>query len=143
VNFEDIQAELPEGAPGCHGQIPVTTSQELSEQGLTLPQNRSLDRLAAPSIALTLRRMSLSRRGYLYEVALDGEVIVPSSRDPEYDACRELAKRGRRGIAAFWRPDATAPALLIDVERGAQLITKEGAWGVRVVKFTPEGASRG
>jgi hypothetical protein len=68
-----------------------------------LPQILSLDRLAAQTIALTLRRTSLSRRGYLYEVALDGEVIVPSSRDPEYDACRELVRRGLRGDAVFRR----------------------------------------
>jgi hypothetical protein len=107
-----------------------------------LPQIRGLDTLAAPSIALTLRRMSLSRRGYLYEVVLDGEVIVSSSRDPEYDACRELLKRGRRGIAIFSRP-GVAPHFWADVERGAQLMTKESAWGVRVVKFSPDGASPG
>jgi hypothetical protein len=82
-----------------------------STPGENLPQNRSLDRLAAPAIVLTLRRTSLSRRGELYEVALDSEVIVSSSRDPEYDACRELLKRGLRGIAVFRRPGA-APHFL-------------------------------
>jgi hypothetical protein len=101
-----------------------------------LAQNRGLDRLAAPAIALTLRRTSLSRRGYLYEVALDGEVIVASSRDPEYDDCRELVRRGFRGIAVFKRCGALVPDLVVDLERGAQLMTKESAWGVRVVKFT-------
>jgi hypothetical protein len=86
--------------------------------------------------------MSLSGHGYKYEVALDGEVIVTSSRDPEFDACRELLRRGRRGIAVFRRSGA-APHFWVDVERGAQLMTKESAWGVRVVKFTAEGASTG
>jgi hypothetical protein len=112
------------------GQLGSTPSQHL-------PQNRSLDRLMAPAIALTLRPTSLSRRGYLYEVALDDEVIVSCSLDPEFDACRDLLKRGRRGIAVFRRPGA-APHFWVDVERGAQLMTKEGAWGVRVVKFTPD-----
>ena len=77
--------------------------------GSGLAQNRSLDSLATPTIALTLRTTSNSRHGYLYEVALDGEVIVAASRDPQYDACRELLKPELRGIA------------------GAQLMTKEGA----------------
>jgi hypothetical protein len=113
-----------------------------SRPNINLAQNRGLDSSAAPAIALTLRTISLSGHGYKYEVALDGEVIVPSSRDPEFDACRELVKRGLRGIAVFRRP-GSAPHFWADVERGAQLMTKEGAWGVRVVKFTQYGAGAG
>ena len=64
-------------------------------------------------------------------------MIVSSSRDPEFDACRELLKRGLRGVASFSRPGTTLH-LRIDVERGAQLMTKESTWGVRVVKFASD-----
>jgi hypothetical protein len=122
-----------EGSPGPLGGTP-------SKYG---PQNRSSDRLAAQTIALTLRRKSLWRHGYRYEVVLDGEVIVSLSRDPEPDACRELLKRGLRGNAAFWREGMPEPCLVVDIERLAKLRTKDSNEGVRFVKFTPDGANTG
>jgi hypothetical protein len=125
-------ALTPEGAPGLLSSTPSENA----------PQSRGLDRLAAvPTISLTLRRKSLSRYGYRYEVVLDGEVIVSASRDPEFDACRELVKRGLSGKAVFCREGR--PSLVVDIERGAELTTKEGAHGVRFVKFTLDNGSTG
>jgi hypothetical protein len=139
-------AEHEAGAAGLDiTNAPLTAENSFGGLGSTPsengPQKRDLDRLAAQTIALHLRIKSLSRRGHLYEVALDGEVIVPSSRDPEPDACRELLRRGLRGVAVFCR--AGVPCLRMDIERGAQLMTKESGEGVRYVKFTPDGASIG
>ena len=54
-----------------------------------------------------------------------------------------MVKRGRGGVAVFRRADVAVPYMLVNIERGAQLMTKESAWGVRVVKFTLNDASTG
>jgi hypothetical protein len=110
----------------------AASRQRSSTPSENLPQNHSLDKLAAPT-------PRISRRGSLFPVVVDDEVIVSSSRDPEYDACWELIRRGLRGVAAFRRFGALTPDLGMDIEREAQLMTN--AWGVRVVKFGPDAAS--
>jgi len=57
--------------------------------------------------------------GYLYDVILDGEVIVRRSHDPELDACRALLAKGVTGKLSL--TDHTGkPRLTMDIEIGAR-----------------------
>jgi hypothetical protein len=41
--------------------------------------------------------------GYLYNVTLDGDLILERSRDPEHDLARVLLARGLKGIVTVYR----------------------------------------
>ena len=66
----------------------------------------------------------LSDHGCAYEVWLGDEFIV-KSRDPEFAACRKLAKSGRFGQARFWREGKLCHDIEMDVARAAKCRTKE------------------
>ena len=57
--------------------------------------------------------------GYLYDVLLDGKVIVRRSHDPEHDACRALLAKGITGKLTLTDLEGT-PRSSIDIETGAK-----------------------
>ena len=56
-----------------------------------------------------------------------GEVLIESTRDPEYEACRALLGRGIVGTLVTYGPGSAVPCLKIDIEKGAKLTTIENA----------------
>ena len=62
---------------------------------------------------------------YQYNVWLGEELIVAKSRDPEFAACRKLAKSGRFGKARFWREGKGSHDIEMDIARAAKWRTKE------------------
>jgi hypothetical protein len=62
---------------------------------------------------------------YLYDLALDGEVIVTGSRTPEFDACRILVARGLTGKLVIFDANTRKPRLTVDIKAGAKLTVKE------------------
>jgi hypothetical protein len=76
---------------------------------------------------LLLKRIDteqLGDLGHTYEVHLVGELLV-KSRDPEFAACRKLAKTGRFGRARFWRAGKETPDIEMDIATAAKWRTKE------------------
>lgn len=78
---------------------------------------------------LILKRLTPDRLGqggweYQYEVWLGDELIV-RARDPEFAACRKLAKSGRFGRARFWREGRAEHDISMDIARAAKWRTKE------------------
>lgn len=78
-------------------------------------------------------------RGEIYQVLLDGEVIA-SGVSPEFNACREMQKRGLTGFACFWRAGAekTTWDIRMKIDTGATKTVMENVKaGPRVVKWNP------
>ena len=72
------------------------------------------------------------KAGYLYNVTLDGELIVERSRDPECDLARALLSRGITGTVTFYDGNTGRPRTVIDVERAAKAITEDNR---RITRF--------
>jgi hypothetical protein len=81
---------------------------------------------------------TLGRRGQRYRTTYAGSVLVESSCNPEFDACRALMARGITGKLQVWRSCATFPAMTLDIERAARLTVSEtDKDGLRVVSWRP------
>jgi hypothetical protein len=68
-------------------------------------------------------------------VSFNGEVLVASSRDPEFAACRALLARGIRGKVKVIDDNTRRHRSTVDIERGAKLTCEEGAHGPHFVKY--------
>jgi hypothetical protein len=80
-----------------------------------------------------------------YRVLHDDEVLIASTRIPEFDSCRALQARGLTGLLEIWRNGATAPCLRLDIETGAQwTIEENSSRGPKLAhwKSRPIGAER-
>ena len=61
--------------------------------------------------------------GARYRVTYQGETLVESARDPEYEACRALLARGIVGRLVTYGPGSAMPRMKIDIAEGAKLRT--------------------
>lgn len=90
------------------------------------------------SHTIEIEPTTLSERGQRYRVTHLGSVLVESSRNPEFDACRALLARGTTGRLLVKGAGAAAHHLALDIEQGAGLTTREGdADGLRLVRWEP------
>ncbi len=81
---------------------------------------------------------SLGNRGQRYRATYAGSVLIETSLNPEFDACRALLAMGITGSMEVWRPGATFPTMTLDIERGAGLTVSEtDANGLRIVRWQP------
>jgi hypothetical protein len=67
------------------------------------------------------KRKRCPRKGFFYEVFLDGERISRSQTNAESDACRVLLKRAMTGKARFWREGKAFQDSERDIERAAKV----------------------
>jgi hypothetical protein len=67
---------------------------------------------------------SLGDSGQRYLVRYAGAVLVESTRNPDFDACRALLKMGAAGQLEMWHPNSRFPAR-IDIVKGAGLTVEE------------------
>jgi hypothetical protein len=75
-------------------------------------------------------------RGLHYRVLHNGEVLVPDSWCPEYDAARALRALGVTGKVEVMRGDKVVSAM--DLERAAELTIVENAQvGPKVTRWVP------
>lgn len=89
---------------------------------------------------LLRRHESPTKRGYIYDV-LYGQEIIASSIDPEFAACRELAKRGILGYAVTRRKVGGTIGMRLNIAKCAELSTHEPAkGGLYIGKFSPYNA---
>jgi hypothetical protein len=67
-----------------------------------------------------------------------GSVLVESSRNPEFDACRALVALGITGKLEVRRPGRVSADMHLDIERGAGLTIREtDDRGLRLVLWKP------
>lgn len=69
---------------------------------------------------------------------MDGEVIG-EHRDPEFHTCRLLKKQGVTGKVAFFRRGWVVPHMVVDIDKGAELITRDNRKTLRIAKYVPYG----
>lgn len=87
---------------------------------------------------IAIERIGSGNRGDRWRVFHDGAVLVPSTRDPTFDACRFLAGRGAIGRLEVWHVGQAHAAVRLDIERGASLTVMEGEkCGPRIVPWKP------
>src|SRR5262245_16144001 len=60
-----------------------------------------------------------------YLVRYVGTVLVTSSRNPEFDACRVLLAQGISGKLEVWHKGAPFPSVCLDIAKGASLTVEE------------------
>jgi hypothetical protein len=78
------------------------------------------------------------KRGQRYQVAYLGSLLIESTINPEFDACRALFAQGITGKLAVWRRGASAPCMTLDIEQGAGLTVSEtDREGPRLVRWRP------
>ena len=121
---------------------PIATSQpsQCGSQEPSTPANPA----PAPIHEVILERVGMSSRGAMYSATYQGEVIC-TGRDPEFAACRELAKRGIRGkLVTRWK-GSPHTAMTMGIAWGATKRTEESSKSIpRTVAWTPyEGADGG
>ena len=76
--------------------------------------------------------------GARYCVNYLGEVLIESTRDPEYEACRTLFGRRIVGTLVTYGPGSEVPCSKIDIEKGAKLTTIDNATkGPRTGNYRP------
>jgi hypothetical protein len=65
------------------------------------------------------------RAGYLYNVTLDGELVLERSRDPETDLARVLLGRGITGMVGVHDGKTGKVRMRVNVEKAAKLRTRD------------------
>jgi hypothetical protein len=126
-NRADLRTSQASPWAGAYGVIPSPGAALAPDPETRLPW-RHPGKTAAV-LDLTLKRLEPALLGhggweYQYEVRLGGELIA-KSRDPEFAACRTLAKSGRFGRARFWREGKAHPDISMDIALAAKWRTKE------------------
>jgi hypothetical protein len=88
---------------------------------------------------ITIEPVSLGARGERYRATYAGAVLVESSRNPEFDACRALLAQGITGrLETWWRGGSSFPAMILDIEGAARLTVGEtDKDGLRLVPWRP------
>ena len=75
------------------------------------------------------------RAGYLYNVTLDGELVLERSRDPECDLARVLLGRGITGMVDVHDGNTGKVRTRVNVEKAAKVcISEEDTAGLRIRK---------
>ena len=75
-----------------------------------------------------------------YSVEWQGQALLASSDDPEFDACRALLVRGVTGKLLTRHGGSAHHAMLLDIQRGASSRTEEGRRvGPRRARWRPFG----
>ena len=74
---------------------------------------------------ITIEPVSIGQRGQRYRVTHAERVLIESTREPLFDACRALLARGLTGRLEMWRQGKAHPDMSTDIERGAALTVAE------------------
>jgi hypothetical protein len=87
---------------------------------------------------IDIEPLSLGNRGQRYLVRHAGSVLVESSRNPEFDACRLLLVKGITGMLEVWHTGATFAAMRLDIAKGATLTVEDSdRVGPRFARWRP------
>jgi hypothetical protein len=80
------------------------------------------------------------KTGYVYNVTLDGELVVERSRDPEHDLARVLLARGVTGKVTIHDGNTGKPRTIINFAKAAKLSAVErnrGRLALETYRETP------
>lgn len=89
-------------------------------------------------LILTPLPLKLGQSRQYWKVEYEGEVLIPSSTDPEFAACRILKERGKTGKVRTRHRLSPHYAMVIPIEFGAQKATMEGSRAtVRIGNYAP------
>jgi hypothetical protein len=80
-------------------------------------------------VKLLARKEASKSHCYVYDVLLEGEVIVSGSRDPEPDLARALLPRGHFGLIDVIGARTGKRRSRVNIEKAARLQTIEGPNG--------------
>src|SRR5262245_24173974 len=69
--------------------------------------------------------IGLGESGRRYLVRYAGAVLVASTRNPEFDACRALLEMGATGRVEMWGHGASFPVMQVDIVKGAGLTVED------------------
>ena len=125
---------------------PVTGYSRDGGPGLSLPAPQSPGAVRGQGKTLSgyLTARPPSRTGserddyYLYDLAIEGEVIVTGSRTPEFDACRVLAARGLTGKLKIFDSVTGKLRLTLDIVAGAGMsVIENRKHGPRFAEWKP------
>ena len=73
-----------------------------------------------------------------YRVLYDGQTLIESTDDPEYDGCRALLAKGITGTFVTFSPGSSTPRARVNIERGAKLMILETErHGPKLVPYKP------
>jgi hypothetical protein len=87
---------------------------------------------------IDIEPFGLGQRGQIYRVHYAGIVLVESSRNPEFDACRALLAKGLVGYVEVWRVGSSFSAMRLEIQTAAGLTVEEGdREGLRFVRWRP------
>lgn len=87
---------------------------------------------------ITIEPLGIGDHGQRYSVHHGDIVLVQSTRDPEFDACRALLAKGLTGRLEIWRHGTTFPAMRLDIAMGAGLTVEESdRIGPRFARWRP------
>jgi hypothetical protein len=76
-------------------------------------------------VRIEIEAVGLRERGLRYRVMYAGAVLIKSTRNPEFDACRALLALGITGRLEVWRPGKAHHDLQLDIAKGAGLTVRE------------------
>src|SRR5689334_1534097 len=71
-------------------------------------------------VELIAKKKPSDRHWYTYDVLLDGDLIIPDSRDPEHDLARALLAQGITGTVEVIDGSAGKPRSRVNIEKAAQ-----------------------
>ncbi len=77
------------------------------------------------------------KRGLLYDVEYEGEVICRSTLTPLLDACRVLLAKGLAGKIEMWDRSSPFPRMASTVGAGSQITVVERGSGPIFAKWSP------
>jgi hypothetical protein len=84
-----------------------------------------------------------AERSQRYRTTYLGSILIESSRNPEFDACRALLARGVTGKLRVWRSGRASADMCLDIERGTGLTIREtDDRGLRLVRWEPFSADQ-
>lgn len=90
-----------------------------------------------------ITNVKAGKRGLLYNVTYDGEVICQSSITPLLDAARTLASRGLEGNLEMWDMERPYPRMRSTIAAAAKLAVIDTGSGPRFVKYRERPAEAG
>ena len=71
------------------------------------------------------------KAGYLYNVTLDGELVLERSRDPECDLARFLLSRGIAGKVTMHDGKTGKPRTIVDIGKASKVYADDNAMRFR------------
>lgn len=87
-----------------------------------------------------IQKVKTGKRGLLYDVAYEGEVICSSTMTPMLDAARALVIRGLGGNLELWDTVRPYPRMSGTVEGSAMLALVDTGNGPRFTKYRARAA---